>query len=65
MGAEEDPGARGDRKWRLELQLITRMLIETGCRPGEIINLRFEDFRIDELVPYMSIRARKEVARCV
>ena len=57
------PGAT--RRWRPEPQLITRMLIETGCRPGEIINLRVEDFRIDEPVPYMSIRARKEVARCV
>lgn len=57
------PGAT--RRWRPEPQLITRMLIETGCRPGEIINLRVEDFRIDEPVAYMSIRARKEVVRYV
>ncbi len=35
---------RAMRKWRPELQLITLMLIETGCRPSEIINLRIEDF---------------------
>ena len=52
------PGAT--RKWRPELQLITLMLIETGCRPSEIINLRVEDFHIDEPVPYISIRARTD-----
>ena len=52
------PGAT--RKWRPELQLITLMLIETGCRPSEIINLRVEDFHIDEPVPYISIRARND-----
>jgi len=52
------PGAT--RKWRPELQLITLMLIETGCRPSEIINLRVDDFHIDEPVPYISIRARTD-----
>ena len=52
------PGAT--RKWRPELQLITLMLIETGCRPSEIINLRVEDFHIEEPVPYISIRARTD-----
>ena len=52
------PGAT--RKWRPELQLITLLLIETGCRPSEIINLRVEDFHIDEPVPYISIRARND-----
>nr|WP_267889961.1 tyrosine-type recombinase/integrase [Henriciella aquimarina] len=52
------PGAT--RKWRPELQLITLMLIETGCRPSEIINLRIEDFHIDAAVPYISIRARTD-----
>jgi integrase len=52
------PGAT--RKWRPELQLITLMLIETGCRPSEIINLRIEDFHMDEPVPYISIRARTD-----
>lgn len=36
------------------------MLIETGCRPSEIINLRVEDFHIEELVPYISISARTD-----
>jgi integrase len=52
------PGAT--RKWRPEFQLITLMLIEAGCRPSEIINLRIEDFHIDEPVPYISIRARND-----
>ncbi|MEE9380615.1 MAG: DUF6538 domain-containing protein [Hyphomonadaceae bacterium] len=52
------PGAT--RKWRPELQLIMLMLIETGCRPSEIINLRIEDFRMDQPVPYISIRARTD-----
>jgi integrase len=52
------PGAT--RKWCRQLQLITMMLIETGCRPSEIINLRVEDFHIEEPVPYISIRARTD-----
>lgn len=52
------PGAT--RKWRPELQLITLMLIETGCRPSEIINLRVEDFHLDAPVPYISIKARTD-----
>lgn len=52
------PGAT--RKWRPELQLITLMLIETGCRPSEIINLRVEDFHMHASVPYISIRARTD-----
>ena len=52
------PGAT--RKWRPELQLITLMLIETGSRPSEIINLRVEDFHMDEPVPYISIKARTD-----
>lgn len=51
------PGAT--RKWRPELQLILLMLVETGCRPSEVINLRVEDFHMDEPVPYISIRARE------
>ncbi len=53
------------RKWRPQLQLITMMPIGTGCRPGEIINLRVEDFQIDGPVPYIFIRARtdREVKR--
>ena len=32
------------------------MLIETGCRPSEIINLGAEDFHMDEPVPYIAFR---------
>lgn len=43
---------------RPELQLIVYMLIETGCRPSEIINLQPEDIRIDAEVPHIAIKAR-------
>lgn len=43
---------------RPDLQLITLMLIETGCRPSEIINLQPGDIHLDGEVPYISIRAR-------
>lgn len=48
------------KKWNLELQLITLMLIETGCRPSEVINLRVEDFHMDAPVPYISIKSRTD-----
>ena len=48
------------RRWNPELQLILLMLIETGCRPSEIINLRIEDFHMDGPVPYIAIRARTD-----
>ena len=35
------------------------MLIETGCRPSELINLRPEDIHVDEKVPYISIKPSK------
>ena len=41
---------------RPELQLITYMLIETGCRPSELINLRPEDIHLEDEVPYISIK---------
>jgi integrase len=44
---------------RRELQLITYMLIETGCRPSEIINLRPEDIHLANDVPFISIRPRE------
>jgi len=44
---------------RLELQLITYMLIETGCRPSEIINLRPDDIHLAVDVPFISIRPRE------
>ena len=43
-----------------ELHLAAFMLVETGCRPGEIINLRREDIVLDEKVPYIAIRARDD-----
>ena len=52
------PGAT--RRWNPELQLILLMLIETGCRPSEVINLRVEDFHMDALVPYIAIQARTD-----
>lgn len=52
------PGVLLGLKW--ELQLITYMLIETGCRPSELINLRPEDIHLDEEVPYISIRPTKQ-----
>lgn len=41
---------------RRELQLITYILIETGCRPSEIINLKPDDIRLDADVPHIAIR---------
>ena len=43
-----------------ELHLAAFMLIETGCRPGEIINLRREDIILDDKVPHIAIRARDD-----
>lgn len=43
---------------RAELQLIIFILIETGCRPSEIINLRPEDIRLSAAVPHITIRSR-------
>ncbi|WP_031555485.1 DUF6538 domain-containing protein [Parvularcula oceani] len=42
----------------LDLQVITYMLIETGCRPSEIINLQPEDIVLEAAVPHIAIRAR-------
>lgn len=43
-----------------ELHLVTFMLIETGCRPSEIINLRPEDIVLKAKVPHIAIRARED-----
>lgn len=43
-----------------ELQLTAYMLIETGCRHGEIINLRPEDIRLDADVPHIRIAERDD-----
>jgi integrase len=50
------PGAMNGLK--AELQLIIFILIETGCRPSEIINLRRDAINLDHDVPHLSIRAR-------
>ena len=47
---------------RRDLQLITYMLIETGCRPSEIINLTPADIHLDAPVPYISIRPKESRA---
>ena len=39
-----------------ELQLITYMLIETGCRPSEIMNLQPADIQLNAEVPFITIR---------
>jgi integrase len=43
-----------------ELFLTTCMAIETGCRPGELINLRPEDIRLDAKVPHLKIAERED-----
>ena len=45
---------------RPDLQLAVLLLIETGCRPSEIINLQPEDIRIDDEVPFISIKPRRK-----
>jgi integrase len=42
--------------WRPEIQLIAYMLVETGCRPSEIINLQPEHIHTDVEVPFIEIR---------
>lgn len=43
--------------WRPEIQLIAYLLVETGCRPSEIINLQPEHIHLDTEVPFIEIRA--------
>lgn len=43
-----------------EIFLITCILIETGCRPGEVINLRREDIRLDAKVPFIQVAERDD-----
>ncbi|MHA7856642.1 MAG: DUF6538 domain-containing protein [Henriciella sp.] len=42
-----------------QARLIVYALIETGCRPSELANLREEDIFLDADVPYISIRPRR------
>jgi len=46
-----------------DAQLIAYALIETGCRPSEIANLRPENIRLDGEVPHIRIRptAKREL----
>lgn len=41
-----------------EAKLIIYALIETGCRPSEIANLRPEHIKLNQNVPHIQIRAR-------
>lgn len=43
-----------------ELHLIAYILIETGCRHGEVINLRPEDICLDEEVPFIRVSERDD-----
>lgn len=43
-----------------EIFLAPLMMIETGCRPGEIINLRPEDICLDVNVPHLVIADRED-----
>lgn len=44
---------------RLELRVIIYLLIETGARLSEVVNLRPEDIRLDHDVPHIHIRAEQ------
>ncbi|MCQ8186447.1 DUF6538 domain-containing protein [Parvularcula maris] len=43
-----------------ELFLVTMILIETGCRPGEVINLRPQDIVLAAPVPHLVIPVRDD-----
>ncbi len=43
-----------------EIFFVPLMIVETDCRPGEIINLRTADIRIDAKVPYLIIPDRED-----
>lgn len=43
-----------------ELRLIFLALIETGCRPSEICNLRPENIRLDAPVPHLALAFHEE-----
>lgn len=46
-----------------DAQLIAYALIETGCRPSEIANLRPENIKLDDVIPHIRIRptAKREL----
>lgn len=43
-----------------EIFLVPMIILETGCRPGEVINLRPEDIRIDAKIPHLVIPDRDD-----
>lgn len=49
-------GALSGARW--ELQIVPIVMIETGLRPGEIVNLLPSDIHLDAEVPYLSVRPR-------
>ena len=52
------PGAFG--KLNIEAMLIFLALVETGCRPSEIANLRQENIVLDHSVPHLSLKNRDD-----
>jgi integrase len=44
---------------RLELRVIIHLLIETGARLSEIVNLRPQDIRLEHDIPHIFIRAEQ------
>lgn len=43
-----------------EIFLVVCILIETGCRHGEVINLRPEDIKLDASVPHIRVAERDD-----
>lgn len=43
-----------------EIVLAPLMIVETGCRPGEIINLRPQDIVLDAKIPHLIIPDRED-----
>jgi len=41
----------------LEATLLVYTMIETGCRPSELANLRSENIHLDKPIPYIEIKA--------
>ena len=52
------PGAFG--RLNIEATLIFLALVETGCRPSEIANLREENIVLDHEVPHLSLKNRDD-----
>ena len=41
------------------LELLVRLLINTGLRPGEALGLELTDFRLDDNIPHVHVRRNK------